>query len=327
MEVQGTVIGEIPRPTNCPSAKEKLASWNNLINDSVEGNSPSWAAEVENAEATSGNVLEPESVTCSVTKRSVWDNFDIAKITNTGLKLEYVPPTNKGDQLIVEIKDKDISSEVEYWKNSVVCYVLSAHPPFSVLNGFIQRLWGKLGINKIVMMKNGIVLVRFDAEDRKQEVIQGGIYHFDSKPFIVKAWNPDMEFSREELFSVPIWVKLPGLDFKYWSAKGLGKIGSLIRKPLMVDKSTEKKIGLKLLVEVRIGAALPTTVSFLNEKGNLIEQRVIYDWQPTICKVCKKYGHAEDTYRKNKVNKPVERQEEWGKQDERINEVPDTGER
>lgn len=45
------------------------------------------------------------------------------------------------------------------------------------------------------MLKNGIVLVRFDSGMGKEEVLQGGIYHFDNKPLIVKAWSPDMEFT------------------------------------------------------------------------------------------------------------------------------------
>ncbi|KAG5586279.1 hypothetical protein H5410_046713 [Solanum commersonii] len=147
-------------------------------------------------------------------KGSVWDNFDIAIV------------------------------------NSVVCYVLGAHPSFNVLKGYIQRLRGKHGINKVVMLKNGVVLVRFYTAVGINEVIQGGIYHFDSKAFIVKAWTPNMKFSRDELYTVPIWIKLPGLDFKYWSQKGLSKIGSLVRKPLMVDQSTEKKTGLNFAVEV-----------------------------------------------------------------------------
>lgn len=44
------------------------------------------------------------------------------------------------------------------------------------------------------MLKNGIVMVRFDTEVGKNEVIQEGIFHFDNKPLIVKAWTLDMEF-------------------------------------------------------------------------------------------------------------------------------------
>lgn len=47
------------------------------------------------------------------------------------------------------------------------------------------------------MMKNGVVLVRFDTAVGINEVIQGGIYIFDNKLFIIKAWTPDVEFSRD----------------------------------------------------------------------------------------------------------------------------------
>lgn len=79
----------------------------------------------------------------------------------------------------------------------------------------------------MAMLKNGIVLVRFDTNVGRDLVIQEGIYHFDNKLLIVKAYTPDLEFSREELYTVTIWVKKPGLDFKYWRPKGLSKIGSL----------------------------------------------------------------------------------------------------
>ncbi|KAG5619842.1 hypothetical protein H5410_005060 [Solanum commersonii] len=243
----------------------------------------SWADEVEEM------MEEP------VKRSSIWDNFDIEKVVNAGFKLEYVAPSNTGKSVYVEIELNDISSEIEYWKNSVVCYVLGAHPPFEVIKGFIQRIWGKHGINKIVMLKNGVVLVRFDTGLGKNEVIQGGIYHFDSKPFIVKAWNPDMDFTREELHTVPIWIKFPGLDFKYWSPKGLSKLGSLIGKPLMVDQNTERKTGLnfaRLMVEVDMDSTLPKMINFRNEKGQLIDQKVTYEWKPTLCKYCKKYGHC-----------------------------------
>lgn len=58
-------------------------------------------------------------------------------------------------------------------------------------------------------------MVRFDSEVGKNEVVEGGIYHFDNKSFIVKAWTADMEFRRDELYTISIKIGLPGLDFKY----------------------------------------------------------------------------------------------------------------
>ncbi|MCD7467480.1 hypothetical protein HAX54_004934 [Datura stramonium] len=81
-------------------------------------------------------------------KTSIWDNFDISKVSNAGFKLDFVAPDKHGEIPICEIALEDISSEVLFWENSKVCYVLGANPPFSVLNGFIQRQWAKHGINK-----------------------------------------------------------------------------------------------------------------------------------------------------------------------------------
>uniref|UniRef100_M1APX6 Uncharacterized protein n=1 Tax=Solanum tuberosum TaxID=4113 RepID=M1APX6_SOLTU len=109
-------------------------------------------------------------------------------------------------------------------------------------------------------MKNGILLVQFDYEQGKIDALQGEIYHFDNKTYIVKAWSPEIEFSKEELMTIPIWIKLHGLDFTYWSEKGLSKIRSLVGKPLLVDKHTEKKLGLsfaRLLIEAKVGNKLP----------------------------------------------------------------------
>ncbi|XP_019244532.1 PREDICTED: uncharacterized protein LOC109224406 [Nicotiana attenuata] len=255
---------------------------------------------------------------------SIWDNFDITKVTNAGFKLEFVEPALHDETPVCEIETEDISSEIEYWKNAVVCYVLGAHPPFTVLNAYVRRIWGKHGINKVSMLKNGIVIVRFDSIMGKNEVLQGGIYHFDNKSFIVKAWNVDMEFTKEELYTVPIWIKLPGLDFKYWSPKGLSKIGSLVGRPLMVDSNTEKKMGLsfaRLLVEVQMDTKLPDKVFFKNERGLLLEQKVQYDWKPTLCKACRKYGHDEQVCKTKKQVADVKPTEEGiGKKEEQPTE-------
>lgn len=120
-----------------------------------------------------------------------------------------------------------------------------------------------------------------------------------------------MNFSKKELFSITIWIKLQGLNFNYWSFKGRWKIGSLVG-PLVVDKNIKQKKGLnivKLLVKVQIGKPLPERVHFKNEIGLVLEKWVIYNWKPTICDVCKKYGYGVDVCKKNKTTKNFNNQE------------------
>lgn len=102
-------------------------------------------------------------------KSSIWDNFDIINISIAGFKLEYISPEIHGES--------SIASNIEYWRTAVISYVLGAPPsppPLpQVIQGFIQRLWKKHGTNKMVMLKNGINLVRFETMEGKNEVLQG----------------------------------------------------------------------------------------------------------------------------------------------------------
>lgn len=76
--------------------------------------------------------------------------------------------------------------------------------PYTVLNEFMRWTRKKLGIGKIAVMKIGILLVSFNIVEGKEEVLRDGIFHFDNKPLIAKGWNSDLDFSVDELFSVPI---------------------------------------------------------------------------------------------------------------------------
>lgn len=54
--------------------------------------------------------------------------------------------------------------------------------------------------------------------------------------------------------------------------------------------------------------ALPKIISFRNEKGQLVEQKVSYEWKPTLCKYCKKYAHSQEICRKKAMPTAVNKQ-------------------
>lgn len=98
--------------------------------------------------------------------------------------------------------------------------------------------------------------------------------YFDEKPVVIKAWSPDLELTKSKLNSVLVWVKLHGLDIKYWSAPSLRKNGSLLGKPLMAGSNTQSKVGINfvhILVEMEISRSLKDVIYFKNERGTLID--------------------------------------------------------
>ncbi|XP_062086245.1 uncharacterized protein LOC133792360 [Humulus lupulus] len=182
--------------------------------------------------------------------------------------------------------------------------VLGANPPFAVFEGFIKRIWGKLGIERIARLNNGFTLVNFRDEVTRDLVLEAGVLHFDRKPVIVKPWSTDLD-TLKAVKSVPIWIRLPGLGLQYWGTKCLSALMSTIGVPILVDKVTKDRSMMqfaRVLVEIELSEDLPKSVQFLNEKGQLVEQFLEFEWLPTQCRGCKVYGHTESMCNK----KPAE---------------------
>ncbi|XP_056685451.1 uncharacterized protein [Spinacia oleracea] len=61
----------------------------------------------------------------------------------------------------------------------------------------------------------------------------------------------------------------------------------------------------KVLVEVNLGQTCPKLIQFVNEKGDLVDQPMEYDWLPTICSHCKGLGHESRVC--SKLQKPPQK--------------------
>ncbi|XP_074298451.1 uncharacterized protein LOC141629330 [Silene latifolia] len=205
--------------------------------------------------------------------------------------------------------------EINYWSSAVFCYILGAKPPSSVVTGFVKRVWQSYGVDRISFLPNGIFLVRFKSKEKQLEVVRNGHLMFDSKPVIVKEWSPDVELIKHDVKLIPIWMKLYGLDIKFWGPGCLSKISGLVGKFLRCDEATSNRAFLgfaRVLVEIKIGQEFPTELVFEDELGKTQRVRVVYDWLPLSCDKCKGLGHTSDLCRadgrkpqKTPIAKPV----------------------
>lgn len=96
--------------------------------------------------------------------------------------------------------------------------------------------------------------------------------------------------SKEKVDRIPVWIRLKGLDIKYWGNNALTKISGMIEKPLKADRATTNKERLafaRVLVEVSVNQKYPTQVMFENEMGKIVKQEVYYEWKTTLCPKCK----------------------------------------
>uniref|UniRef100_A0A803QGH3 DUF4283 domain-containing protein n=1 Tax=Cannabis sativa TaxID=3483 RepID=A0A803QGH3_CANSA len=189
-----------------------------------------------------------------------------------------------------------------------VCYILGENPPLNVLDGFVRRLW-KDKIDKVGLLSYGIFFIRFHETVDRDSLLKGGYIFFNKRPVIMKAWHPNVDFKKEDVSRIPIWITLDDLELKYWGEKSLFKIIGQIGESIMVNAVTKEQDKLsypRVLIEVSIHQEFPHTIYFENEHGMNVSVTVSYEWKPILCKNCKGMGHETiDCRKKDKI------QQEW----------------
>ncbi|KAL2893162.1 30S ribosomal protein S2 [Bienertia sinuspersici] len=131
----------------------------------------------------------------------------------------------------------DIQPEVDYWKPSIVSFVIGANPPGKIMEGFFRRVRREHGVDKVITIKRGMFLVRFNSMENIDKVMNMDRLFFDSKPVVLKPWHLDIDVTQDEIKRIPIWVHME-LNFKYWGAKCLEKIVKPVGMLIKVDNVT-----------------------------------------------------------------------------------------
>ncbi|KAM6551376.1 hypothetical protein CsatB_001184 [Cannabis sativa] len=173
------------------------------------------------------------------------------------------------------------------------------------MEGFPKRMWGDK-LDRVKLLSFGIYIIRFSNVEARDQVLNGGFIFFNRRPVIMKPWNPNENFSKEDVSKVLIWIQLEGLELKYWGEKSLFKIVGQMGKPIMVDAITKERERLsypRILIEVCMNQKLPEMLEFEDEHGWNSSIGVKYEWKPSICTHCSGLGHIADDCRKRTVGK------------------------
>ncbi|XP_062114133.1 uncharacterized protein LOC133825166 [Humulus lupulus] len=217
---------------------------------------------------------------------------NIQRSSSWAKEVESKPESEDGMK-IAQVDLEEVIMQAANWSSAVICMVLGANPPMAVFEGFIKRIWGHLEIAQVARMTMGLIMVRFNDDATRDQVLESGVLQFDRKPVIIRPWITDLN-TLKLVQSVPLWIRLHDLGLQYWGNKSLSALVSIVGKPIMVDQHTRDRTRVqfaRVLVEMDITDSPPRIIQFLNEHGQLVEQGIDYEWLPMKCKHCSGYGH------------------------------------
>ncbi|XP_062114236.1 uncharacterized protein LOC133825289 [Humulus lupulus] len=265
--------------------------------------SSSWAKEVESKpESEVGQGHYQESA------KTHWKSFSKENMFMRDPMLSYSEPLIKDGMKIAQVDPEEVVMQAANWSWAVICMVLGANPPMAMFEGFIKRIWGHLGIAQVARMTMGLIMVRFNDDATRDQVLEPGVLKFDRKPVIIKPSTTDLN-TLKLVQSVPLWIHLHDLGLQYWGNKSLSALVSTVGKPIMVDQHTRYRTRIqfaRVLVEMDITDSLPRIIQFLNEHGQLVEQGIDYEWLPV-----KLEKISQEVPLNNKANDLPTQDKEW----------------
>ena len=291
--VSGCSDEECSSDGDCSSDEDSLdagpypAKETTEISEAIVGIQPSVSGKVSGP--TSGANVKP--------KMGPWRNlFADNRAANSETMLSLFSQVSESKSCILLEED----TPCDEWKRCLIGYVAGKYPGFAALKSIITNHW-KCDAT-LFIHENGWLVYEFKEEKDKLDVLNGGPYLVYGRPLMLKSMPEYFDFSKKEMSSVPVWVKLPNLPLKCWSIRSLSKICSLIGKPIQCDRLTATKARIsyaRVLIEVDLRESLPDTIQIGLPNGQFIDQLVIFESLPRFCKTCNSIGHLSDSCGKN----------------------------
>ncbi|KAK4357752.1 hypothetical protein RND71_023362 [Anisodus tanguticus] len=201
----------------------------------------------------------------------------------------------------VELARADIDDLTETWGYLLIGYFAGTFPGNIALIK-LCRSWGVT--YRFTMHASGWIVFKFNTEAEKEKVMSNGPHFVYSTPLLLKDIPHCFTFDREEICTIPIWVRLPSLPLELWNETALSRILSRIGRPIGTDKLTNDKgqtSYARALVEIDLSKEVVHSVELKLWDDTHIDQEIIYEKRPGYCNECKQIGHYTDGCEKHKA--------------------------
>ncbi|GJR45742.1 zinc knuckle CX2CX4HX4C containing protein [Tanacetum coccineum] len=210
-----------------------------------------------------------------------------------------VHTTDKSSSSVVSIP-KDAVDEIKLrFVKILYGYSVGKRLALPLVANFVKHAWAKFGL-KHAMSHHGMFLFQFETKAGMEKVMEGGPWRINLVPIILKEWKPNTLLKKEEVYTVPLWVKMHNVPLVAFSKVGLDVIAAKVGKLIRLDAHTtsiclnswRRSDYARALVEISVESPLVNSVDVeipLDEYNGHVTVKVDieYEWQPPRCGTCK----------------------------------------
>lgn len=181
---------------------QKPGSFSKIQNSNLNSCSDSISAEIKSPRQLAG-------------PSKSWSNIVSRKSEKAAVSLSFFPPSSLEGSILIKPPVEVLKRGNQIWSTSLVGYFLHSKLPFKVVEPIARRLWGNMGISKVILHSKGYYIFKFQTAADMDNVLASGPWHFASKVVVLKPWKEGVEFAKADCDKFPIWVKLSNIPLSY----------------------------------------------------------------------------------------------------------------
>ncbi|CAK8544929.1 unnamed protein product [Lathyrus sativus] len=93
-----------------------------------------------------------------------------------GMAIEYVAPKLINGMIEIDIEQEDIETEIQFWDNALILYVVGDDLSMNTVKNFMQRMWNFVKMPDSYYHDDRYFLIRFSSQEDKEAVMMKGPY-------------------------------------------------------------------------------------------------------------------------------------------------------
>ncbi|GKC20767.1 retrotransposon protein, putative, ty1-copia subclass [Tanacetum coccineum] len=125
-------------------------------------------------------------------------------------------------------------------------------------------------------------------------MLENGPWFIQNSPLILKKWHPNENLLKEDVSTVPDWVKLHGVPITTFSEDGLSAIATKL------GRSSYARVMIEFRADVELKDNFDVAMPKITREGHYTcNVHVEYEWKPPRCSSCKVFKHIHEEYSKN----------------------------
>ncbi|GKB39611.1 zinc finger, CCHC-type containing protein [Tanacetum coccineum] len=197
----------------------------------------------------------------------------------------FTPGGNGIDVVVLVDSNHAISAR---FANTAYGSFLGKKVAYPVVANYVRNTWGKYGLVRLMFSSpTGLFSFQFSSMDGLDAMLENGPWFIRNNPLILKKWHPKENLLKEDVSTVPVWVKLHGVPVTAFSEDGLSAIAT-------------KLVMIKLQLDVELKDNTVVAMPKITREGHYTcNVRVEYKWKPPRCSSCKIFGHIYEECPKN----------------------------